>query len=352
MLGRAGDGCRGCSLTFVAARSSAPLAGRSDPTSQPTPTAIRPTASGLPAAWRRRRSGAADAFSWIADALSPAADAFSPAAEVVLETDCDAAPMTLSFTPSTAERRGCLRFAACAGLTVLARVLTSSLRLARVSSICSRIWSGSLVMMCPRFLLLRQESSSPSARSARRRICADLPAPRQPEDRRGDQPDCRHDQRRAAMPGGVADAPPRGDRREQQDHVAADAGPASSPAPFPARMADWRSSALASSISWRMSVLRSTATSENSSPTDGRESGRGGQAGSNGQLTGCPDGPPGHRNQRAPLAVRWTGLPGRITAGWRQTAGRDRKARRLIADARRHRQQGSSPRQTAGPTAR
>src|SRR5438034_3618571 len=51
--------------------------------------------------------------------------------------------------------------------------------------------------------------------------------------------------------------------------------PASIPAPLPARVADWRSSALASSTSWRISVLRSAATSENASPTAGRESGAG-----------------------------------------------------------------------------
>src|SRR6185312_5069504 len=68
--------------------------------------------------------------------------------------------------------------------------------------------------------------------------------------------------------------------------------PASSPAPLPARVADCRSSALASSTSCRMSVLRSSATSENSSPTDAPESGAV-TVGSSGPLTACPGGRPG-----------------------------------------------------------
>ena len=79
------------------------------------------------------------------------------------------APMTLSLAPRTAERaRAARRLAAFAGLTVSARLLTSSLRLVRVSSICSRICSGLLVTTCPRFLVLRQGSSLWYARSAGR----------------------------------------------------------------------------------------------------------------------------------------------------------------------------------------
>src|SRR3984893_8846839 len=83
--------------------------------------------------------------------------------------------------------------------------------------------------------------------------------------------------------------------------------PASSPAPLPARVADWRSSALASSTSWRKSVLRSSATSENSSPTDAREAG-GGIVGARGLLTACPYGLPG-RQRPVGSARRTLGQP-------------------------------------------
>ena len=75
-------------------------------------------------------------------------------AELSLSPASVAEPITVSLTPKTAPLTllTC-RLAACAGLTVSASVLTLLLRSARVRSICSRIWSGSLLrVMSPRCL--------------------------------------------------------------------------------------------------------------------------------------------------------------------------------------------------------
>ena len=95
--------------------------------------------------------------------------------------------------------------------------------------------------------------------------------------------------------------------------MAADPCPGFSPAPFPARMADWRTSALASSTSWRRSVLRSSATSENSSPTDARESGA---CGSDGR------GSDGRGSDGRGSDGRTAGSTGRLTACSGKRAGR------------------------------
>jgi hypothetical protein len=59
------------SLTLTAACCSRSLTGSSEPTSQPTPNAIRPAASGLPAVW-----------DWILAGASPMADTAEEPAEL------------------------------------------------------------------------------------------------------------------------------------------------------------------------------------------------------------------------------------------------------------------------------
>ena len=63
VLGRAGEGWRGGFFDLYRRMLLGTAGQQGEPASQPTPTAIRPTASGLPVTSRRRRSGAADAFS-------------------------------------------------------------------------------------------------------------------------------------------------------------------------------------------------------------------------------------------------------------------------------------------------
>jgi hypothetical protein len=83
------------SATSPAARVSTSLGGIRDDTSQPTPKAMSPAASGFPSAWRRAASGAAVTVSAAVEAADDTESRAEPSVSVAVPAIDDARPCTV-----------------------------------------------------------------------------------------------------------------------------------------------------------------------------------------------------------------------------------------------------------------
>src|SRR3954453_16189764 len=119
-----------------------------------------------------------------------------------------------------------------AGLTFSLRARTSWLTSRRVSSICRRMTSGSLLVMsatpCSQWSV-GLEGAGDLLKGLHgalglRMDLVELLLAHQPGDRADDPPEDRHDQRRPAVAHQVSESPPEGDGQEHEDHVAGEAG--------------------------------------------------------------------------------------------------------------------------------